>query len=395
MKLSSVPREFILAAACAAWPRSEHRADTIRRGAAEVGDWGRFYRVVLRHRIAGLAYDGMTAARIALPSDVVAALRAEAGALARQSLVMAAEATRLHRALADSDIPGAFLKGSTLAMLAYGSLGLRHGKDIDILVPQDRAAAAAKLVERLGYRRTRPHPGLDEAKIRRWPSTFKDFSYVHERSRVPLELHWRLSDNPRLIPVPPASSWTRIAIGEGIALPTLAPDDLLTYLCAHGAYHAWFRLKWIADIGALLARHRESARGLLARSEATGQGRLAVLALTLSRDLLGTAIPPDAGFEERPLSRLLARIALAAMTRGEAETEPEDMLFGSTLISLSAYLLGNWRHALTQARRDLVSEDDWQMVQLPDRLIFAYPLLRLPLWLWRLALRRPRLREQA
>ena len=34
---------------------------------------------------------------------------------------------------------------------------------------------------------------------------------------------------------------------------TLGADDLFAYLCAHGAYHAWFRLKWLADIGALLA----------------------------------------------------------------------------------------------------------------------------------------------
>jgi hypothetical protein len=56
---------------------------------------------------------------------------------------------------------------------------------------------------------------------------------------------------------------------------------------------------------------------------------------------------------------------------------------------VSAYLLGGWRHALTQVRSHLVSEKDWQAVRLPRALSFAYPLLRLPLWLWRLAFRRP------
>ena len=36
-------------------------------------------------------------------------------------------------------------------------------------------------------------------------------------------------------------------------MPTLADEPLYAYLCVHGASSAWFRLKWIADLNALLA----------------------------------------------------------------------------------------------------------------------------------------------
>jgi hypothetical protein len=388
-KRESLPREFALAAACVIWPHSERRAETVRRAAAQVEDWSRFHRVVARHRIVGLAYHGLMAAQVTLPSRVLDALRTDAQALARRGLVMAAEAIRVHQALAHAGIPVAFLKGTTLAMMAYGSLGIRHSKDIDILVPHDGVLAAAAVIDRLGYRRTRPRPDLDAAKAAQWPVLFKDFSYLHPSSRVELELHWRLADNPTLVPVPPPLSWARVAIGGGLELPTLAVDDLLTYLCVHGAYHAWFRLKWIADVGALLATTPRGAERLVEHAKATGTGRLTAQALMLSRDLLGSPIPSGSDFAEPRLARFLATMSRTAMTRGGAEAEPDSLVLGTTLITISAYFLGGWRQALMQMRTHLVSEKDWQTVRLPQALSFAYPLLRLPLWLWRLAFRRP------
>ena len=395
-KTGNLPKEFALAAACAIWPPSERRVEAVRRAAAEVEDWGRFRRVVARHRIVGLAYDGIVAARLEPPPPVLGALRGDAQALARQSLGMAAEAIRLRHAFADAGIPVAFLKGATLAMLAYGSLGIRHSKDIDVLVPEECVAAAAATLSQRGYARTAPRADVSGRRLQIWMKRFKHFTFRHGERGIEVGLHWRLSDNPLLAQVPAPQSWREVPIAGLASLPTLDRDDLFAYLCIHGAYHAWFRLKWLADIGALLeaAPHGEAQR-LLSGTASRDAARPAAQAALLAQRVLGTTLTPSPVPRDDRVVPWIVTMAFAAMTRGDGELEPQQLAFGSILIKASEYLLKGWRFKLAQAGRDFVSFEDWQLVPLPDRYVFLYPLLRLPLWLWRHAVLRHRGRPQS
>ena len=142
----SLSREFLLAAACTIWPPSDRRTEAIREAAADPLDWDRFLRVVVRHRIVGLVHDGLTRAQPAVPPAIAQEIGAQAAALVRQNLALALEGLRLQRLFAERDLPVVFIKGVTLAMLAYGDLGLRHGRDLDLVVlPESTLAAAALL----------------------------------------------------------------------------------------------------------------------------------------------------------------------------------------------------------------------------------------------------------
>ena len=68
-------------------------------------------------------------------------------------------------------------------------------------------------------------------------------------------LHTRVADHPDLLSQVGIDSPIQIVtVAKHIALPTLARDELFAYLTVHGASSAWFRLKWITDLAALLAR---------------------------------------------------------------------------------------------------------------------------------------------
>jgi putative nucleotidyltransferase-like protein len=43
----------------------------------------------------------------------------------------------------------------------------------------------------------------------------------------------------------------------GQTVMTLSPEDLLVYLCAHGAKHVWEKLIWIVDVAGLINRHSD------------------------------------------------------------------------------------------------------------------------------------------
>jgi hypothetical protein len=108
-----------------------------------------------------------------------------------------------------------------------------------------------------------------------------------------------------------------VEIARGVILPTLARDELFAYLCVHAATSAWFRLKWLADLAALLAGAGEAEiRRLYERSQALGAGRSAGASLLLCHGLLGTPVPPGLlrTLRRDPSVALLVHAARKSMT---------------------------------------------------------------------------------
>jgi hypothetical protein len=379
--------ELALAAACALWPPGESRIDAVRKAAVYGIDWPRLLAVSRRHGIVGLVHDGLNRAAIAIPNEAASALAAEAHAIARTSLRLAAEAGRLQGAFEAAGVPVAFVKGPALAQLVYGTLALRPCRDLDLLVPEPQAMAAAALLEREGYRRTDPAPEIGRKLIATWMRSHHDFGYFHDARQIIVELHWRLVENPLLqtiVPQPP--TWVVVPIAPRIVLSTLAADDLLVYLTMHGAHHGWARLKWVADVVALLAADPGGADRLLELAEQRGVSRGAWQLLLIAQLLFGTSLPVRVPADklEGWVVQWLARTALRVITRDGGATGPNDRAFGAMGISVSRlFMKPGWRFKLQQLRCGLVSSDDWTLLKLPPRLQPFYPLLRMPLWLGR------------
>jgi hypothetical protein len=385
--------EFRLAAACAIWPPSDRRIEAIRAAATEVLDWARFLRVALRHQVVGLVHDGLTRAQPGVPVEIAREIGTHSAQMVRESLAMATEALRLQRLFAEANVPVLFVKGASLAVLAFGTLGLSRGQDIDLLVPLEILPAASALMVRAGYRRFDPPSEVSEAHLRLLMPLRKDLGFVHQSTGLRVELHWRLFLNPYAMDETSLMAASRVVPLYGTqGLRTLGEDDLFAYLCMHGALHWWNRLKWLADINALLAAHDENnAERLIHAAQARGAGRAATQALRLCQRLLKTPLPARLmdGFARGARERWLEATALNAMTSGHAEGDPHEARFGTTRGSLSTFLLNpSWRYWLAELNYHLTNQSDVLAVPLPERLRFLYPVLRLPLWAWRHAAKR-------
>jgi hypothetical protein len=179
-----------------------------------------------------------------------------------------------------------------------------------------------------------------------------------------------------------------LATTEG--LPTLGEEDLFTYLCMHGALHWWSRLKWLADLNAILATVPDSGiEDLLRAAELRGAGRAAAQALLLCRRVLATPLPDRlmARLAKGATMRWLEATALNAINAGQGEHEPHRKRLGTTRGSLSTILLcPSWRYRLAELGVQFTNPTDVLTVPLPRRLWFFYPVLRLPLWVWRQAI---------
>lgn len=351
--------DFKLVLECVRWPRDGARAQAATVRAAAVADWSRVLGIVDRHRVPGLVAHALHAAAVPVPPDIRDSLAARAQAAAVAELVQAAETARLARAFSDASLGLTVVKGTTAALGIYGRLGLRHSVDIDLLVRRANVARAERIVADLGYRRTEPSADAPPGAVRARLDRYKDFAFVHEDKGIALELHWRLFLNPRFMPWVADAATVPMELPGGATVQTLGGDDLALYLCGHGAEHAWSRLKWLADLAAILSGPGGSADALYAAAKARGLARVAGPGLLLSAALLGSALPQalvaDADSDAR--MRRLADIAFTCLVGSGDASELEDLPSGSTRKNLSHYLFtSDIRYLWHEARYDLLDD---------------------------------------
>jgi Uncharacterised nucleotidyltransferase len=380
--------EFRLAAACSMWPPSDRRTEAIHAAVSGPLDWARVLRVAKRHQVISLIHEGLTQSQPDVPPEIADEIGTQAAALVGENLAMARESMRLQRLFDEADLPVLFVKGPALAVLAFGNLGLRSGQDIDILVPYEALPAATAVISRAGYRRFDPPPNIGDAQLRLVMLLRKDLGFVHQSTGLRIELHWRLFLNPHAMAERSFTAASRVVPLSGAAgVRTLGEDDLFAYLCMHGALHWWNRLKWLADVNALLASTPQNGVERFVRAaETRGVGRAAALALLLCRKLFQTPLPASltATLDKSITMRWLETTALKAMTMGQGKHDPHEVRFGTTRGSLSTFLLNrSWRYQLAELGIHLTNPTDALTIPLPEPLQFLYPVLRLPLWAWR------------
>jgi hypothetical protein len=329
-----LPIEFRLALTASRWAYAADSGDAVARLAADV-DWARFVGTCQRHRVQGLAWHALSGLQVAVPAAVRIALAGDAMTIAETGLRAAEESKRLIAAFDGAGMPLLFLKGLTLAKLAYGRPFIKMSADVDVLVLPEHIARAGALLRELGYSLRLPKA---DSQLLRWHGLSKE-SIWRSKSGLILELHHRVADQPQLLPtLTAASPRQRVEIAPGIELPTLADTELFAYLCVHGASSAWFRLKWVTDLAAFLQdRGSNEIDTLYDYSHQLGASRAAAQALLLAERLF--ALPLGEGLSTRlrksAVNRWLARAALADLLNGE----PTERLLGTRTIHLTQFFL--------------------------------------------------------
>lgn len=373
-----------LVSACLVWPPSDARTQAILAAARDPAlDWRRVQAAVARHRVAGLVLNGLTVSAANAPGPLLEALGRRARQDALQNLAFATEAVRLVGLLRQADIPVQVLKGPCLMMIAYGDLAIRQSRDLDLLVPVDHIARAVEICEQAGYGHLDAPPAPDAPAMGLWLRLRKDFVLRSTTRKTILELHFRATHSHHLArQLDLQAEQGEVEISPGHALPTATGDALYAYLCVHGAYHAWARLKWLGDIAALTSRLTDpEIVALHAAAGRRGAGRASGQALLLMELFFGRRLPTalERGVRgDWKVRRLTALATDVLLDPREADTVP----FRSTLTGLSHLLLDDsWAFRLEEIGSWLV---DWSLVarlNLPRPLWFLYPLLRGPVWL--------------
>jgi hypothetical protein len=293
----------------------------------------------------------------------------------RKNLWMTGEMVLLLKLFAEREVNVIPFKGPTLAALAYGDLGLREFGDLDLLIDRRDLMNAQELLISQGYQ---PEMLLNTAQAAIFAEACNVMAYWNSEKEISVELHWELS--PKYLPYSPDFDrlYQRLipVCPGGQPAMTLAPEDLLLYLCAHGAKHAWARLCWIADVGYLIHKHPGLDWGEITRA-ATEQRcmRTLLLGVRLARDLMGVPVSPETEEFMRTdpeCARLAMKVREWLFPVPESGRNPAaQSLF---IIRLQQRWSDKARALLNLATTPSIA--DWSSFQLPQKFASLYPILR-------------------
>lgn len=359
-------------------------------------DWPAILGLARRHRVEGLVWHQVIEGGYEPPAAVRAEFEQDRRELSLTYLAQVAETQRLCGLLAGNGIAILVLKGCAIAQRLYAPRPeLRHSIDIDLLVAPDRLEAAQAVLLAEGYERVTPGPRLPATAMSMARYLLHAFEYVHASGHK-VELHHRLLADPYRLAEPferLMRASQSITIGDGAVRGLGTVDDFL-YCCCHAANHAYFRLKWLADIDRMLARLGEKGLGqAIEQARVAGAVRHVLLSLLVLGRLQGRSIElPGWEAESRGVEGLVA-YALQALS-GEARDsgrlrladvgeDMREMLYGMRLAP-------DARSRRFKALQHLANHEDLSSLKLDARWAWAYAVLGRPLALKRWILRQLR-----
>ncbi len=315
-----------------------------------------------------------------VPQAIMDELELFARKNARVNLRLTAELISAVETLAKNGVSALPFKGPTLAALGYGNVALREFFDLDILIERRDLPAASKSLKLLGYH---PQPNLADGIIQEggaFLDSYKVLAFAHTTSGCVIELHWELS--PGYLPFAMTLADLRERAVKcdpaGRPMTTFCPEDLVLYLCVHGAKHHWKCLCWIADIAWLLRTCSPIGwEMLLKQARLQRSERMLWLGLWLTVMLLDIDLPAEAVelMKKDMAARKLALQVCDWISRDAGGGSPPGV----------AARLGFFRK-LRDGRLDglrtmfnLIATPniaDWEFLRLPPALSFLYPLVR-------------------
>jgi hypothetical protein len=282
--------------------------------------------------------------------------------------------------LAGHNIRSLFLKGPVLAQDLYGDISLRTSRDLDFMVPIEQLAEADDLMAAEGYVKINEFDSI----LGDWKWREHHYTYDHPGKNIKIEMHWRMGPGPSTEP-DFEELWTRARrspLGEHVHY--LGREDLFLFLAAHGARHAWSRLRWLLDIKQLLAQQPDYSaliRLLHQYSYDSMGGQTVILASALLKAPVDPALSVLA---DKPKARRLAEQALFYVARmvnlNDPPLEPE---VERHYKSYQPAILTPWHRFLHFAGFLYPYAADARTLPLPKPLHVLYFPLRPFLWTYR------------
>lgn len=317
-----MPEVDLVVRSLTALHNAEHGAAVQRQMQAGGFAWPRVLAWADQHRVVGnLAHVWFQLATDLLPEVVTRQLteysqRQQMLAVRQLKLVL-----ELVDLLAAQDIPVIPYKGVILGKRLYGTVGVRHVGDIDLLVqPQDALKARELILAHGEYRESSLTANQTPTGRARYAALFSTFSFENARYRETVELQWAITQRHLAIPADRAALYQNvIQTNYGTAgIHEFDTETLLVVLAVHAMKHNWSRLAWLLDVVQLVHTQRPEWQRVWQIAEAWRCRRIVATTLALVDEVfecdLRPAIPPAVVIPERIVRNAAASVTAPAVS---------------------------------------------------------------------------------
>ena len=233
---------------CTARPGHPAIGDRLRDAFAQVHRWDTLVADAEEHGLEPLLLAHAHELGIALPPETETRLKVRCMQHAHAAAVRSRTLGVMLDALEAGGIHALALKGVALAHLVYPSPAFRPMRDVDLLVPADRASDAWTALRRLGLSPT----GKQQPEAYHH---LQELDWIVDGVTITVEIHKELL---RATPFVPPLGYARLAERSqtfacgGRAARTLGPEDMLWHVYAHAfvinVLRPGIRLTSIADL---------------------------------------------------------------------------------------------------------------------------------------------------
>jgi hypothetical protein len=366
-------------------PWQDHQDRAIRAVLSSGLNWDEYLELVDRHGTPALIWETLKRMPEAnLPETVRQTLQQHSAACRMRAMRLASLLMQVLKDFNQAGIPLIPLKGPLLSLELYGDLGIRHSRDIDIMVALGDVSRAQAQLEEMGWRVYLQPCTFSPRHTEVFLQIDRHLVYLHPLQQYRLELHWhtRRETLDRT-----ASQWARsdMLVWNGLGYRALSPVDLALHLCTHGSEHAWFRSKWLGDLARMYAANYVDWNTVYRTARIAGLENSLLQCLRLLEELHGLPVPKAL---REPAGRLpallLDHVATYMLAPPEIHPGPFLTRLRMTVRRLRYERLLRPRRSWRQSFMEVAySSVDFRLLRLPDRLFWAYVPLRPVLWVWR------------
>lgn len=383
--LPNLSREEELILCCARVDFNSQDRARFQKLLSESLGWNRVAELARLHRLRPLLFKHFKAehAEKFVPIEHWAAMQKHATLTLTRNLTQTTELIKILKLFYDANIQAIPFKGPVLGLKTYRNLALREFFDMDLLLHREDILKAKKVLLENGF-------ASPTKQNEQWEQQHIDnqlgCDFTSADGKVRLELHWSFIQKWLSYNVDLEAIWRRAQprMFAGYPIRSLAPEDLLLYLCAHGAKHHWERLFWITDIAEILRNEPLDWNELLERTREQGSWRLFALGLYLAKNLLDASLPDNVWESIQKESAIppLARQVGAWLFNEENRVVSGDWNETKFYLGVKERFADRCAYSKHMLKLLLApSDSDRAYVKLPPSLAFLYPIVRPIRWL--------------
>ncbi len=297
MNLKNFNHETFFVLLCACSEPDKKRCDRIINAAGKINDWTLVYEIAQNQRVLPFLYINIkNILHAQIPGKIFEKFKTAYLDVSARNLYLSSFLLRLIGLFNHNSVNVLPLKGPVIAQDLYGDINLRGFSDLDILVDTvDAVKAWSILLEN----KFQPELTLDIKQFKKFIKHEDNISFLDPTGKISVELHWELSGFYLSKPLSlrhVEKNLTRIPILNK-KIPHLSSENLLIYLCIHGAKHGWEFLEQICCVAELI-KNKEINWRIVNETALNWQSkRMLGIGLYLSWKVLDAPVPDSVVFE--------------------------------------------------------------------------------------------------